>query len=109
MSDKGDWYCKNCGYLSPHRVTNSETCDTCHKPVEFHDAEQQTQLATLTAERDAANATIERLRGLLGKASRYAANSADEHNDTNLDNIVAEIDAELNATRPAVTGEQEPA
>lgn len=35
-STKGDWYCRNCGYLSSSRVTFSETCDTCHHPVEFH-------------------------------------------------------------------------
>ena len=44
MSDtpeSGDWYCQNCGYLSSSRVTNSETCDTCHNPVQWHPAEPQ--------------------------------------------------------------------
>lgn len=33
----GDWYCKQCGYLSGSRVTNAETCDTCHQPVVWHE------------------------------------------------------------------------
>lgn len=36
--EPGDWYCKNCGYLSGTRVTNVETCDTCHEPVVWHEA-----------------------------------------------------------------------
>lgn len=40
----GDWYCRACGYLSSSRVTNAETCDTCHQPVEWHTVEQQTAL-----------------------------------------------------------------
>jgi len=34
---EGDWYCKQCGYLSASRVTNAETCDMCHNPVVWHD------------------------------------------------------------------------
>lgn len=53
----GDWYCRSCGYIVAQRVTSSETCDTCHQPVEWHDAEQrgaveqiQQQLAAAQAE-----------------------------------------------------------
>lgn len=65
MSESGDWYCRNCGYITSARVTHSETCDQCHIPVEWHDAEQQDELTTLRAkvaeleaERDAAYESI---------------------------------------------------
>ena len=38
IEQAGDWYCKNCGYLSAERVTYHETCDQCHIPVEWHEA-----------------------------------------------------------------------
>lgn len=46
MSDNGDWYCRNCGYLSSSRVTFSETCDTCHTPVEWYEVNQISTLDT---------------------------------------------------------------
>lgn len=62
----GDWYCRACGYLSSTRVTNAETCDTCHQPVEWHTADQQTALevaeqkiAALTAAVTAAKPILE--------------------------------------------------
>ena len=48
----GDWYCPNCGYLSGSRVTYSETCDTCHSPVEWHDLEKQDAVEKLQVEID---------------------------------------------------------
>jgi hypothetical protein len=47
---KGDWYCKNCGYLSASRVTSSETCDECHIPVQWHDASEQNVIDGLIAQ-----------------------------------------------------------
>jgi len=46
----GNWYCPNCGYLSPSRVTFSQTCDTCHQPVEWHTVSDQTRIQELEAE-----------------------------------------------------------
>ena len=59
MPDEGDWYCRNCGYLSSSRVTHSETCDTCHTPVEFHTAEQQTRIEKLTADSERLRVALE--------------------------------------------------
>lgn len=50
MSDKGDWYCRNCGYLSGGRVTFAETCDQCHIPVEWHSVEDMTRIEELELE-----------------------------------------------------------
>lgn len=46
----GDWYCPNCGYLSPQNVTHSETCDECHQPVEFHEVETRTAVERLESQ-----------------------------------------------------------
>lgn len=46
----GDWYCKNCGYLAAERVTLSETCDTCHVPVEWHSLTTIKEIEKLRAE-----------------------------------------------------------
>ncbi len=43
----GEWYCRNCGYLSASRVTFHETCDECHIPVEWHDLDKMTQFERL--------------------------------------------------------------
>ena len=43
----GDWYCKNCGYMSGGRITNSETCDQCHIPVEWHSVSEMTEFEAL--------------------------------------------------------------
>lgn len=53
MSDNGDWYCQNCGYLSATRVTYFETCDECHIPVEWHEADTRTEVERLTLKLDA--------------------------------------------------------
>lgn len=82
---KGDWHCRNCGYLSVSRVTNAETCDACHQPVEWHDAEQQTALAVAQAEAREARAELSRMRlhyigaiALLGRvATRLDAEDRD--------------------------------
>lgn len=51
MSDNGDWYCRNCGYLSASRVTHAETCDTCHNPVEWHTVEEAREFDKIIQER----------------------------------------------------------
>lgn len=43
----GDWYCRQCGYLPGSRVTYSETCDTCHTPVEFHTVAEMSEIESL--------------------------------------------------------------
>ena len=48
--ETGDWYCKNCGYLDGSRVTYSETCDSCHTPVEWHSVSDQTLIEKLQSE-----------------------------------------------------------
>jgi len=70
---KGDWYCKNHGYIVSQRVTFHETCDECHEPVVFHEVEEnliesinetaklQKTNTALTASRDVA---VERVKGL---------------------------------------------
>ena len=45
-----DWYCRNCGYIANERVTFSETCDTCHQPVEAHEAPERTVIEALQDE-----------------------------------------------------------
>ena len=68
MSD-GDWYCRNCGYLSAGRVTYAETCDECHVPVEWHDAEQataleeaQNQIASLQSDKERLRLRVDELQ-----------------------------------------------
>lgn len=48
----GDWYCRNCGYVCGSRVTFSETCDTCHQPVDWHDAKNMSDIHVVVAEND---------------------------------------------------------
>jgi hypothetical protein len=69
QEETGDWYCHNCGYLSGTRVTYSETCDTCHTPVEWHDAETLDAVAALQLQLSQLQAENEWLRkGLLEAA-----------------------------------------
>ena len=68
LPDEGDWYCKNCGYLSSSRVTYYETCDTCHTPVEFHTVDQQTEIERVEEINAQLTADNERLRGVMWEA-----------------------------------------
>ena len=56
-----DAYCKNCGYIVDERVTNSETCDECHTPVEYHTADDQDTITQLRTELAEAQAVVDRL------------------------------------------------
>ena len=42
-------YCKCCGYIVNERVTFSETCDTCHTPVDWHDTSDKKLIEQLKA------------------------------------------------------------
>lgn len=47
MTDKSDGYCRNCGYLDWSRITYAETCNTCHIPVEWHEADERREVERL--------------------------------------------------------------
>jgi len=93
LPDEGDWYCKNCGYLSSSRVTYHETCDTCHTPVEFHTVDQQTEIERVEDINAQLTAENERLRGAL----RFYADRSNYKK-------TVEIDERPNGDLIAVTG-----
>jgi DNA-binding XRE family transcriptional regulator len=45
-------YCRNCGYLSAINVTYAETCDKCHKPVEWHSMNDKSLIEQLKKENE---------------------------------------------------------
>lgn len=73
MSDEqtGDWYCKNCGYISDSRVTNSETCDECHIPVVFHTVDEMSEIERLHADLAAANKFIKGVPDRIKELSQF--------------------------------------
>lgn len=75
MSDKareGEWYCRNCGYLSGSRVDNDETCDECHEPVEWHDLDKMTAF-------EEAEKNIQHASNLLAVMHRDGGHYISEH------------------------------
>lgn len=86
----GDWYCKQCGYLSGSRVTNAETCDTCHQPVVWHE---------VGVTQEHIDRCVNALRGLdVGKVE--ALLDAVRHLGANMDGTLgAMVDAEDAAER----------
>lgn len=72
-----DAYCRNCGYICAARVTYSETCDQCHIPVEWHDAQQQDTIAALREK-------VAELEGSDGSLRNYLASIGETLRPTSL-------------------------